>query len=160
METLLFLSGFLDGRHERRDSRITAESPLQPARAAVRLTKSARSERGEGKAKTILFLLFFASVIFVGFKTIPAYVAEYQLADKMQETARFSVVTRQNEEQIREAIFKVIQDLDIPAKKEDIKVTSTNQLVTINVDYTVPVDLVVYQTEMHFTPSSANKSVF
>jgi hypothetical protein len=160
----LFLSGFFVSRRERHDRQVAVKATLQPHRATThattRATPCARRERGEGKAKTILFLLFFASMIFIGFKTIPAYVAEYQLADKMQETARFSVVTRQNEEQIREAIFKVIQDLDIPAKKEDIKVTSTNQLVTINVDYTVPVDLVVYQTEMHFSPSSANKSVF
>jgi len=120
----------------------------------------ARGERGEGKFQTIVFLIIFVSFIVVGFKTIPAYVAEYQLADKMQEVARFSVVTRQNETQIREAIFKVIQDLDIPATQDDIKVTSTNNLVTISVDYKVPVDLLVYQTEMHFSPSSENKSLF
>lgn len=156
----MFLSGFHDGQRTLGNGRFAATTTPRAGRATVHPTKCARSERGEGKAKTVLFLLFFASVIFVGFKTIPAYVAEYQLADKMQETARYSVVTRQNEEQIRESIFKVVQDLEIPAKKEDIKVTSTNQLVTINVDYTVPVDLVVYQTEMHFSPSSANKSVF
>ncbi len=164
----MFLSGFFLSRRERHGRQVAVKTTLQPHHATTRATTHAktrsttcaRQERGEGKAKTILFLLFFASMIFIGFKTIPAYVAEYQLADKMQETARFSVVTRQNEEQVRDAIFKVIQDLDIPAKKEDIKVTSTNQLVTINVDYTVPVDLVVYQTEMHFSPSSANKSVF
>jgi len=90
---------------------------------------------------------------------LPAYVAEYQLADKMQETARFAVVQRQSEEQVRETIFKVIQDLNIPCKKEDIKVTSSSGGVTISVDYRVPVDLIVYQTELHFTPSSENKSL-
>jgi hypothetical protein len=78
----------------------------------------------------------------------------------MQESARFAVVTRQNEDQIRESIYKVVQDLEIPAKKEDIKITSTNNLVTIAIDYNVPVDLLFYQTEMHFSPSSANKSLF
>ena len=117
-------------------------------------------ERGEGKFKLIVFLVIFISFIVVGFKTVPAYVAEYQLADKMQEVARFSVVTHQNEDQVREAIFKVIQDLDIPATMDDIKVTSSNSLVTISVDYRVPVDLLVYQTELHFSPSSENKSLF
>jgi hypothetical protein len=123
-------------------------------------TPAARAEGGEGKFKAILFLAVFVSLIFIGFKTIPAYVAEYQLADKMQEVARYSVVNRQSEEQVRDSIFKVVQDLDIPATKEDIKVTSTNSLVTINVDYRVPVDLLVYSTEMHFSPSSENKSLF
>jgi hypothetical protein len=119
----------------------------------------ARQQRGEGKIKTILFLLVFAALIFIGFRTIPAYVAEYQLADKMQETARFAVVTRQNEEQIRENIYKVMQDLNIPAKREDIKITTGDRGVTISLDYRVPVDLVVFQTELHFTPSSENKSL-
>ena len=132
----------------------------RPDLGARRHVQVARAERGEGKFKAILFLVVFVSLIFVGFKTVPAYVAEYQLADKMQEVARFSVVSHQNEEQVRDAIFKVIQDLDIPATKDDIKVTSTNNLVTISVDYRVPVDLLVYQTEMHFSPSSENKSLY
>jgi hypothetical protein len=153
LETILFLPGSLDGQRLRRDDvPATAAAGLAPYRS--------RQQRGEGKIKTILFLLFFASMIFIGFRTIPAYVAEYQLADKMQESARFAVVTRQNEDQIRESIYKVVQDLEIPAKKEDIKITSTNSLVTIAIDYNVPVDLLFYQTEMHFSPSSANKSLF
>jgi hypothetical protein len=149
----LFLPGSLDGQRLRRDD--------APVTAAARLVPyGSRHQRGEGKVKTILFLLFFASMIFIGFRTVPAYVAEYQLADKMQESARFAVVTRQNEDQIRESIYKVVQDLEIPAKKEDIKITSTNSLVTIAIDYNVPVDLLFYQTEMHFSPSSANKSLF
>src|SRR5271156_1567786 len=119
-----------------------------------------RGQRGEGKLKAVFFLLFFVAMIFVGFKTVPAFVAEYQLTDKMSEIARFAVVQHQNEEEIRDAIFKVIQDLEIPAKKENIKVTSTNQLVTINVDYRVPVDLLVFQTDLHFSPTSENKSLF
>ena len=142
-----------DGDRLRRDD--------APVASAARLAPFRyRRQRGEGKFKTILFLLFFASVIFIGFRTVPAYVAEYQLADKMQESARFAVVTRQNEDQIRESIYKVIQDLEIPAKKEDIKITNTNNLVTIAIDYSVPVDLWFYQTEMHFSPGSANKSLF
>jgi hypothetical protein len=146
---------FLDGKLELHRS----ETVHAPADSALLRAAARRSERGEGRLKTVLFLLFFATAIFVGFKTLPAYVAEYQLADKMQETARFAVVQRQSDEQVRETIFKVIQDLNIPCKKEDIKVTSSSSGVTISVDYRVPVDLIVYQTELHFTPSSENKSL-
>jgi hypothetical protein len=152
----------LDWSFEQQRARLAGQQLSRPTIEALPLVRKhiSRNERGEGKFKVILFLIVFVSFIFVGFKTVPAYVAEYQLADKMQEVARYSVVNRQNEEQVRDAIFKVIQDLDIPATKEDIKVTSSNSLVTISVDYRVPVDLLVYQTEMHFSPSSENKSVF
>jgi hypothetical protein len=90
---------------------------------------------------------------------VPVYVQDYQLSDKMQETARFAVVNRYNEEQIRDTIFKEIQSLEIPAKREDIKVSSSQSVVKISVDYTVPVDLFFYHMDIHFTPSSENKSV-
>jgi hypothetical protein len=87
-------------------------------------------------------------------------VANYQLSDKMQEQARYAVVNRYSEDQIRENIFKVVQDLDIPAKREDVKVLSTNQVVKISMEYTVPVDILFYHLDMHFTPSSENKAAF
>ena len=119
-----------------------------------------RGERGEGKFKTIGYLLFLAVAIYLGVKLVPPYVAEYQLSDKMQEQARFAVVNRYTEDQIRDNIYKVVQDLEVPAKREDIKVSATNQVVKISMDYTVPVDLLFYHLDMHFTPSSENKALF
>lgn len=118
-----------------------------------------RSQRGEGRLKAILYTVVFVSFIFVAIKIVPPYVAEYQLVDKMQEQARFAVVNRSNDEQIRNIIYKEIQDLEIPAKREDIKVAASMQVVTISVDYTVPVDLLVYHLDLHFTPSTQNKSL-
>ena len=97
--------------------------------------------------------------IYAGVKLLPPYIAEYQLADKIQEQARFAIVNRYTEEQIRDNVFRVIQDLDIPVKKEAIKVTATMQKVTITVDYFVPVDLLSYHVDLHFTPTSENKSL-
>ena len=118
-----------------------------------------RGEGGEGKLKAILYMVVFAMLIFVGVKMVPPYVAEYQLVDKMQEQARFGVVNRYSEDQIREIVFKTIQDLDIPAKREDVKVLVSQAKVTISVDYTVPIDLYIFQTSLHFTPTTENKSL-
>ena len=118
-----------------------------------------REQRGGTSLKAILYTAILVVGIFVAFKTMPAYVAEYQLSNKMEEQARFAVVNRYSEDQIRDIIYKEVQDLDIPAKREDIKVTATQQVVKISVAYTVPVDLLVYSTELHFSPSSENKSI-
>ena len=118
-----------------------------------------RQERGEGKLKAILYTAVLVAAIFAAVKVVPPYVAEYQLNDKMQEQARFAIVNRYTEEQVRTIIFKQIEDLDIPAKREDIKVVVTPSAVKISVDYKVPIDLWLYQTELHFTPSSENKSL-
>jgi predicted membrane protein len=115
---------------------------------------SVRGQRGEGKLKALVYTAVLIGAVYAAVKVVPAYVAEYQLKDKMSEQARFAIVNRYTEEQIRDNIFKTIQDLDIPAKREDVKVQNTNHGIEISVKYTVPVDLMVYKTELNFSPSS------
>jgi hypothetical protein len=119
-----------------------------------------RAQRGEGKLKAIVYTAIVAFGFFAAFKLVPPYIAEYQLADKMQEQARFAIVNRYSEEQVRETIFKEAQDLDVPIKKEEIKVLANTSVVRISLDYTVPVDLLFYKMQLHFTPSSENKALF
>jgi hypothetical protein len=120
---------------------------------------NSRTQRGAGKLKTILYLAVLLAAIFAAVKILPAYVADYQLSDKMQELARFAIVNRYNEEQIRDNVYRTMQELGIPAKREDIKVTANQAVVKISLEYTVPVDLIVYHMELHFTPSSEGKSL-
>jgi hypothetical protein len=70
------------------------------------------------------------------------------------------MVNHYSVEQIRDNIYKVIVDLDIPAKKEDIKIVADGNVVKVSLDYTVPVDVLVYHTDLHFNPNSETKSLF
>ena len=118
------------------------------------LQTSRRSQRGEGKLKAIIYTVILVTLVFVAVKLVPLYVAEYQLQDKMNEQAKFAVVNRYSEDQIRDILMKVTRDLDIPATRDDIKLSSTNHGVSISISYTVPVDFLVYQTNITFSPTS------
>jgi hypothetical protein len=122
-------------------------------------SSSKRSQRGEGKLKAIIYTVILVAAVYASVKIVPIYVAEYQLNDKITEQARFAVVNHYSEDQIRDIIFKVIQDLDIPATREDIKVQNTNHGVLISVNYSVPVDFKVYKTEFTFAPSSEGRDL-
>ncbi len=111
-------------------------------------------ERGEGKLKAIIYTLILIAGVYIAIKLVPVYVAEYQLKDKMSEQARFAVVNRYSEDQIKDILYKTVQDLDIPAKRDDIKVTNTGHGLSISVVYSVPIDLMVYKTDLNFSPSS------
>ena len=115
---------------------------------------SQRSQRGEGKLKAIIYTVILVVGVFVAFRLVPLYVNEYQLQDKMNEQAKFAIVNRYTEDQVRDILFKVIQDLDIPATRDDIKLANTNHGITISVTYTVPVDFFVYKTDITFSPVS------
>jgi len=109
--------------------------------------------RGGARLKAIVWLLIVGAGIYVGAKVVPIYFANYQLQDKMQTEARFAMVNHRTNEEVRDVIYREIQDRDIPARREDIQVESSQRGVQIRVDYTVTVDLRVYQFNMHFTPS-------
>ena len=121
---------------------------------------SRKRERGAGRLKALFWLLVLAAAVFVAVKTIPVFVDDYTLQDKMQTEARFATVNRRSEDDIREVIFKEIQEQEIPARREDIKVEASSRGVKISVDYTVNVDLKVYQLKLHFNPAVDNRSLY
>jgi predicted membrane protein len=127
---------------------------VEPVLSTRKFKKALRSQRGEGRLKAFIYFGILVAAIFVSVRLVPAFVAEYQLKDKITEQARSAVVNRLTEDQIRDNIFRTIQDLDIPAKRDDVKVANTNRGVPISVHYTVPVDFLVYLTEINFSPSS------
>jgi len=122
---------------------------------------SRRGSRGAGRLKAIFWLLVLAAGAYVGFKVVPILISNYQLQDYLNTTARFATVNRRSDEDIREDIYREIQKRDIPARREDNKISeNTMRGVRISVEYTVPVDLKAYQWNMHFNPSTDNRSIY
>jgi len=117
------------------------------------------SERGGSKVNTVLTLLVIGFLVFCAVKIVPAYFANYQLQDSMDTEARFAIANHKSDEEIREDIWKKAQELEIPAKRENIKVSSEQRAVNISVDYSIPVDLRVYQFTLEFHPHADNHTL-
>lgn len=77
----------------------------------------------------------------------------------MKTEARFAIVNRKAANDVQDDIWKKIQELGIPAKKDDIQVITGEGSVQINVVYAVPVDLLVYQYSLQFHPQADNKAI-
>jgi hypothetical protein len=118
-----------------------------------------RSESGKITFKTILSLAIVAAAIYSGIKIIPVYVNNYQLQDYIQNQTPFWVTQHAQAEAIRKNIVAKAQDLNLPITDENVTVEATLLKVTVNIDYHVPVDLAVYTLQLHFTPSSENRSI-
>ena len=125
----------------------------------VKMGNRRSRQSGGAKLKALIITALLIAGIYSAYKLVPVYFAEFQFADGIQEQARFGVVGRYTEEQIRDKVFKIAQDLEIPVKREDIKVSSSIAIVKISAEYTVPVDLGFYKLDLHFSPSSENKSI-
>jgi len=117
------------------------------------------SESGKITFKAILSLAFLAVVIFAGFKVIPVYVNDYQLQDYIQNQTPFWLTEHVSADVIRKSVLAEAEDLGLPVTAEEVTVDATANRVSVSIDYHVPVDLKVYTLQLHFTPSSENRSI-
>ena len=118
------------------------------------------SERGEGRLKTLIWLVVVFAIGYLAVKLVPPYINNYQLQDKMVEEARFAGVNRKDPEAVKDDIFKEMKSLNIPAGRDEIQVVSSPPFsVHIALDYTVTVDVPGYQFHLQFHPSGDSNSL-
>lgn len=118
-------------------------------------------ERGGSKLSLVLTLAILAALVFGAVKIVPAYFANYQFQDAIQTEARFALTgyPKKGEDDIRDDVWKKAQDLGISAKRDDIRVTLGGGTVDIGLDYSVPIDLKVYQFTLQFHPHADNHTI-
>ncbi len=114
--------------------------------------------------KLILGVGVIVAVAFVGMKTIPVFFSNYQFEDFIKEEALHSSYSTRSEDDIRATVIKHAQDFDISLTPAQVHVSRTgingNGTLTIEADYSAPIDLPGYSTTVEFHPSSKNKGVF
>jgi len=115
--------------------------------------------RGGARLKALIWTVILIAGLYAGYKLIPVYFANYQLQDKMREIARFATVNNMTDEKVRDAVFREVKEREIPARREDIKVQMSQRGVTISLNYTVNVDLILFQRDLQFSPSVENRAL-
>jgi hypothetical protein len=118
-------------------------------------------ERGGSKISLLFTLIIVGAMVFAAVKIVPVYVSNYQFQDSIAAESRFALAgyPKKSADDVRDDIFKKAQELGIPAKAEDIRVSMTNGNVEIALDYSVPIDLKVYQFTLQFHPHADNHSI-
>ena len=108
-----------------------------------------RRERGEGRFGTMIGLLVLATTVYIGFKTIPVLVRGYEFRDFLEEQARFAAM-RSDDDDVRKAVIRKAQELELPVQGKDIKLLRTSNRYDIAVRYTVPIETPVYTYDWIF----------
>jgi len=117
------------------------------------------SARGGSRLRVVVWTAILVAIIYVSFKVIPPYFANYEFEDDLHQEGLFSL-GKYNDDQIRDRVFKEMQARGVDATKDDIKIQQNDsKALKILVDYTITVDLLVYDLKLHFTPSTNNQSL-
>jgi hypothetical protein len=116
------------------------------------MISSRHPERGKGNAKVIIWLIIFVVVGYLLFQIVPPYVNDYQLHDILQTEARLFAARQKNAEAVRGTVWNEVQNLHIPAQREDITVSEAGRIGHIDVKYSVVVELPGYTLRLNFDP--------
>jgi hypothetical protein len=117
-----------------------------------------------GTLKLIFGIGVFVALLVVGVKVVPPFFANYELEDAIKTEATQSTYSTRTEEDIRGAIIKHARDYDIDLTPKQVRVQRAGGFgqgtLSIEAEYSVPLDLVVYSTTLDFHPSTQNKGVY
>jgi hypothetical protein len=117
--------------------------------------------------KLLVGLGAIVAAIYLCWALIPPYFANYQFEDAIETEARLGTYSTKTDTDIKEAVFKKAQELDLPLTLDQIQVQRATAMngqgtggVVITADYTVHVDIPGYPVDLHFKPGSKNKSIY
>ena len=119
------------------------------------------ARRGNTRGASLLGCLFtimiLMAVLYYGIDAGRLYWDFYKFQDEMETSARFAAT--QSDDQIKQHLKEVAQDLGLPAEAQRIVVTRTEHphAVTIRSQYTVEIVLPFKHKEITFRPRAEER---
>ena len=113
-----------------------------------------RRERGEGQAGCLVGLIVLAIGIFIAYKVIPVKVKAAELRQEVVDEAK-SAGTH-NDDKIKGNILSKARENNLPVTEDNIKISRGNNEITVDVEYTVPIEFPGYTYQWHIHHSATN----
>ena len=103
---------------------------------------------GEGRLGCIIWVVILLLCGLIAYKALPVKLNATQLYDYMDDQARFGA--RVSSSTLKARVLKRAQDLDLPVKASDIKVSKTGGVIRMQCTFTVPVDILGFTYDWDF----------
>jgi len=109
------------------------------------------------KGRQLFLLLLLVLVIFAASQFIPVFFHAYQFSDNVHQSVKFAVSTRKSTEKVRSEIVELAKQFEIPVGPKDIHITRRGPAFTVEIDYQLPVNLRVYETNLSFNVTESGE---
>jgi len=106
-----------------------------------------RRERGEGNFGCLVGLLLLGVALFIAYKMIPIKVKNAELREVITDEAKSAGTHRDG--QIMEAILAKAREDNLPVTEDNVKINRANSEITVDVEYTVPIEFPGYTYQWH-----------
>lgn len=108
-----------------------------------------RGQRGEGQFGCVVSLLLLLVGIFIAYKMIPIKVKAAELRQEVVDEAKSAGIHSDN--RIMAEILKTAEKNGLPVSENNVNISRGNSNITVDVQYTVPVEFpgFTYQWKFH-----------
>ncbi len=100
--------------------------------------RRSRGIRGSANAGCIVWLVILGFVGYVLWKVVPVKIASSEFYDVMQEQAAFGSI--KDPKFIEFEILRRAEELKIPIKKDNLKVTRSREAIVVEAHYEITID--------------------
>ncbi len=97
-----------------------------------------RSARGGANVGCIVWLVILGFVGYVLYKVVPVKIASSEFYDAMQEQAAFGSI--KDPKFIEFEILRKADELKLPIKKDQLKITKSREAITVEAHYEITID--------------------
>lgn len=109
-----------------------------------------------GRIKALLAFVIVIAFIYVCYVVGPPYFNNYQFQDDLRTAVRFMQNDAKSDDDIKAEIIKKALDEGFVLTPQQIKITRFNKTITVDVNYSVHVDMPGYSTDLQFHPTASN----
>lgn len=107
-------------------------------------------EEGKGSAGCLFALVLMAIIVFLSLKLAPPYFHFYDLKSALkQEVSRVGARITPDEVIVQDLI-KIGEKSKVSLTKDNIKIIRIPSQITIEIEYKVPINLIIYEFEKGF----------
>lgn len=100
--------------------------------------RRSRGIRGGANVGCIVWLLILGFVSYILWKVVPVKIASSEFYDVMQEQAAFGSI--KDPKFIEFEILRKADELKIPVKKDNLKITRSRESITVEAHYEITID--------------------
>jgi hypothetical protein len=116
--------------------------------------RRSRRQRGEGQFGCLVGVVFMLIGIFIAYKLVPVKVRAAELRQEIVDQAKAAGM--RGDDNIMYAILKKAEEEQLPVTKENVNIKRGANTISVDVEYTVPIDFPGYRYNWSFHHHAEN----
>ena len=116
-------------------------------------------EAGKGSLGCMFAIVLAAVAIFLSVKLGPVYYYHYEFKGHLQQVVGRAGVRAVSEEAFVQELIKAAEANNIVLKKENIQISHFASQIRVNVEYTVPVNFIIFTRNFTFKAEETSISI-